>query len=100
MIRRTSASLCAAAALQCSLLNIRSLDEFYRPQSKPDDIRAEHYSNFPNPGPFLSDDEAKQLHQLVAHLTYRRLREFDTTWNTFHLLSRAEHMIGSSRSSY
>jgi len=29
-----------AAALQCSLLNIRSLDEFYRPQSKSDDIRA------------------------------------------------------------
>ena len=37
----------------------------------------------------MSDDEAKQLHQLVAHLTYRRFREFDTTWNTFHLLSRA-----------
>src|SRR5947208_11383327 len=29
-----------AAALQCSLLNVRSLDEFYRPQSKSDDIRA------------------------------------------------------------
>src|SRR5947208_11507067 len=29
-----------AAALQCSLLNIRSLDEFFRPQSKSDDIRA------------------------------------------------------------
>ncbi len=78
-----------AAALQCSLLNIRSLDEFYRPQSKPDDIRAEHYPNFTNPGPFLSDDEAKQLHQLIAHLTYRRFREFDMTWNTFHLLRRA-----------
>src|SRR5437762_12268375 len=26
-----------AAALQCSLLNVRSLDEFYRPQFKPDD---------------------------------------------------------------
>ena len=78
-----------AAALQCSLLNIRSLDEFYRPQSMPDDIRAEHYPNFANPGPFLSDGEAKQLHQLVAHLTYRRFHEFDTTWNTFHLLSRA-----------
>jgi hypothetical protein len=78
-----------AASLQCSLLNIRSMDEFYRPQSKPDDIRAEHYSNFTNPGPFLSDDEAKQLHQLIAHLTYRRFREFDTTWKTFHLLRRA-----------
>jgi len=78
-----------AAALQCSLLNVRSLDEFYRPQFKPDDIRAEHYPNFKNPGPFLSDGEVKQLHQLIAHLTYRRFREFDTTWNTFHLLRRA-----------
>src|SRR5262249_50819243 len=56
---------------------------------KPDDIRAEHYPNFKNPGPFLSDGEVKQLHQLIAHLTYRRFREFDTTWNTFHLLRRA-----------
>ena len=32
----------------------------------------------------VSDDEAKQLHQLIAHLTYRRFREFDTTWKTFH----------------
>src|SRR5207249_2610884 len=64
-----------AAALQCSLLNVRSLDEFYRPQFKPDDIRAEHYPNFKNPGPFLSDAEVKQLHQLIAHLTYRRFRE-------------------------
>jgi hypothetical protein len=78
-----------AAALQCSLLNIRSLDEFFRPQSKPDDIRAAHYPNFNNPGPFLSDDETQQLHQLIAHLTYRRFREFDTTWNTFLLLRRA-----------
>jgi hypothetical protein len=78
-----------AATLQCSLLNIRSLDEFFRPQSKPDDIRAAHYPNFNNPGPFLCDDEAKQLHQLIAHLTYRRFRQFDTTWNTFLLLRRA-----------
>ena len=77
-----------AAALQCSLLNVRSLDEFYRPQSKADDIRAEHYPNFNNPGPFLSDDEAKQLHQLIAHPTYRRFREFDTTWNTFHFAAQ------------
>jgi hypothetical protein len=79
----------SAAALQCSLLNIRGLDEFYRPQSKAHDIRAEHYSNFTNPGPFLSDDEVKQLHQLIAHLTYRRFHEFDTTWNTSLLLRRA-----------
>src|SRR6266478_5132311 len=26
---------------------------------------------------------------IIAHLTYRRFREFDTTWNTFHLLRRA-----------
>ena len=26
---------------------------------------------------------------LIAHLTYRRFREFDTTWNTFRLLRRA-----------
>ena len=77
-----------AAALQCSLLNIRSLDEFFGPQSKSDDIRAEHYPNFRNPGRFLSDHEAKQIHQLIAHLTYRRFREFDTTWNTFRLLRR------------
>jgi hypothetical protein len=78
-----------AAALQCSLLNIRSLDEFFRPQSRPDDIRAAHYPNFSNPGPFLSDHETKQLHKLIAHLTYRRFHEFETTWNTFHLLRRA-----------
>ena len=78
-----------AAALQCSLLNIRTLDEFYRPQSRPDDIRAEHYPHFNNPGPFLSDDEAKQVHQLIAHLTYRRFREFDTNWNIFYLMRRA-----------
>jgi hypothetical protein len=58
-------------------------------RSRSQTISAPSTPNFPNPGPFLSDDEAKQLHQLVAHLTYRRFREFDTTWNTFHLLSRA-----------
>src|SRR5437899_13070439 len=77
-----------AAALQCSLLNVRSLDEFYRPQFKPDDIRAEHYPNFKNPGRFLSEAEAKQLHQLIPHLTYRPFPEFIRTWKTFHFLRK------------
>src|SRR2546428_8886757 len=51
-----------AAALQCSLLNIRSLNELFRPQSKPDDIRSAHYPNSTNPGPYLADAEANQPH--------------------------------------
>jgi hypothetical protein len=83
-----------AAALQCSLLNIRTLDEFFRPQMRRADIRAAHYAAFKNPGPFLSDEEVKQLHQMIAHLTYRRFREFDTKWNTFDLLKRAyNHLL-------
>ena len=78
-----------AAALQCTLLNIRTLDEFFRKHKWQGDIRAEHYPRFTNPGPFLSSDESAQLHQLIAHLTYRRFHEFDTTWNTYHLLTRA-----------
>jgi len=77
------------AVLECALLNIRIVDEFFRKQSRPTDIRAAQYPGFNNPGPFLSSDEREKLDQLIAHLTYRRLREFDYTWKTFPLLRRA-----------
>ena len=77
------------AALQCTLLNIRAIDEFFRPQKMSNDICAAHYPKFVNPGTFLSDQEAKQIHQLIAHLTYRRFHEFNTTFPTFVLLSKA-----------
>jgi len=78
-----------AAVLECALLNIRIVDEFFRQQSWPSDIRAGQYPGFNKPGPFLSREEKKKLDQLVAHLTYRRLHEFDYTWKTFGLLRRA-----------
>lgn len=78
-----------AAVLQCTLLNIRIVDEFFRKQSWPTDIRAAQYPGFNNPGPFLSRDEKEKLDQLIAHLTYRHLHEFDYTWKTFPLLRRA-----------
>ena len=31
----------------------------------------------------------KQFNQLIAHLTYTRMYEFDTTWNVFLLLDKA-----------
>jgi hypothetical protein len=78
-----------AAVLECALLNIRIVDEFFRQQSWPSDIRAAQYPGFNNPGPFLSREEKRKLDQLVAHLTYRRLHEFDYTWKTFGLVRRA-----------
>ena len=77
------------AALQCSLLNVRTLDEFFHAQTREGDIRAAHYPKFANPGPFLSPGETKQLHQLIAHLTYRRFHEFNATFKMFPLLRKA-----------
>jgi len=77
------------AALQCTLLNIRALDEFFRNPKWPGDIRAKHYPRFTNPGPFLSLSESEQLHKLIVHLTYNRIYEFTTTWKTHTLLTRA-----------
>jgi hypothetical protein len=76
------------ASLQSTLLNIRSLDEFFRKQTWPSDIRAAQYLGFNNPGPFLMPAEKKRLDQLVVHLTFRRVDEFDHSWKVFEFVNR------------
>jgi hypothetical protein len=57
-------------------LFLRKLNEFFEhlPKKgekplKEDDLRAEHYSGFKNPGPFLSDQDEDELHKRVGHIT-------------------------------
>ena len=77
------------AALECTLLNVRAVDEFFRQQSWSTDIRAAQYPGFDSPGPFLSSVEKRKLDQLVVHLTYNRIHEFDYTWKTVELVQKA-----------
>jgi hypothetical protein len=44
------------AAVESTLMSVRDLDSFFRPRRQPDDIVAEDYTGFANPGPFLSRD--------------------------------------------
>ncbi len=83
------------AALECTLLNIRAVDEFFRQQTWSSDIRAAQYPGFDSPGPFLSPGEKRKLDQLVAHLTYNRIHEFDFTWKTAELLQKAYRAFAS-----
>jgi hypothetical protein len=70
------------ASLESQLLFLRKLNEFFEhlPKKgegplKEDDLRAEHYSGFENPGPFLSDQDEDELHKRVGHITLRSVTE-------------------------
>lgn len=62
------------AYLECFLLHLRVLDEFFRSDKKgnDDDVLASHYSaqKF---GALLTDEERENVNKRLAHLTLRRL---------------------------
>jgi hypothetical protein len=79
------------AAIESQLLFLRKLNEFFmhlpeneqdekRKRLKPDDLRAEHYTGFTSPGPFLSDTDEAELHKRVGHITLIEVRHGKKDW--------------------
>lgn len=59
------------AALDSALLNLRCFNEFFKPNGKPDDVRAYHFPGL-SMQPFLSVDDEQAIHKHIAHLTINR----------------------------
>ncbi len=61
------------ASLESSLVNLRALNEFFRArQSIQDDMRATQWPGYTTPGPFMSEDDEKEINKRLAHLTWHR----------------------------
>ena len=56
------------AAMDSSLLNLRCFNEFFRPNSKLDDVRAHHFSGL-SMRTFLTSEEERAISKYLAHLT-------------------------------
>jgi hypothetical protein len=56
------------AAMDSSLVNLRCFNEFFRPNSKLDDVRAHHFSGL-SMRPFLTSEEERAINKYLAHLT-------------------------------
>lgn len=75
------------ASLECRLLFLRKVNEFFKPfpipkKEKPlkdDDLRAVHYG-FETKGPFLSKDEENEINKRVGHITLAEVRHGKKDW--------------------
>ena len=56
------------AAMDSSLLNLRCFNEFFRPNSKRDDVRAHHFLGL-SMRTFLTSEEERAINKYLAHLT-------------------------------
>jgi hypothetical protein len=80
------------ASLESQLLFLRKVNEFFmrlpenepdkqkRKRLKEDDLRAEHYTGFTSPGPFLSETDEAELHKRVGHITLIEVRYGKKDW--------------------
>jgi hypothetical protein len=82
------------ATIECSLISIRTLDEFFFGGGRPSDIRAHHYPRYCSPGPFLSQQERELINRRVAHLTIDRSENPQTRWQITELVRRAYERAG------
>ena len=89
------------AAIEISLLSVRALNEFFRQRTRStrdDDVLAGDYPGFQTPGPFLTDDEARELNKRVFHITCQDRSLSVVSWNIADLTMRAgTHVVAFLR---
>ncbi len=79
------------ATLDSSLLSIRILNDFFRADGRPTDVKAHHYGGFCPPGEFLSASECTDINKHVAHLTTERADMVPKSWPLEDLVVRAHN---------
>ena len=79
------------ATIESSLLSIRILNDFFRADGFPTDIKAHHYGGFCSPGEFLSATERTDINKHLAHLTTERADTFPKPWALYDLVIRAHN---------
>jgi hypothetical protein len=80
------------AAIEVSLLSVRTLNEFFRPrtsQTRPDDIVAEDYPGYRTPGAFLTDKESRELNKRLFPITCQSQNLTEVSWNIAEMTVRA-----------
>lgn len=75
------------AALDSTLINLRALNEFFKPGGLPDDIRAHHFS-IPKSTPFLQPPEEAEINKHLAHITTLRATTIPKPWYIDDMVSR------------
>jgi len=79
------------ATIESSLLSIRILNDFFRADGFPTDIKAHHYNGFSSPGEFLTSAERTDINKHLAHLTTERADAFPKPWPLYDLVVRAHN---------
>jgi hypothetical protein len=87
------AAMAHNAAMDSTLLNLRSLNEFFRTDGRPDDIRAHHFSCL-SMSPFLTPADEEEINKHLAHLTFGRAEIDAKPWELDRLVvSGLQHGI-------
>ena len=75
------------AALDSALINLRALNEFFKPGGLSDDIRAHHFS-ISILTPFLQPPEETEINKFLAHITTRRAITTQKPWDIDDMVTR------------
>lgn len=86
-------SVVAQGSLESALVNLRALNDFFRPSLSNDDIRAIEYPGYRTPGPFLSDADVAAINKQLAHITWTRNEVFDGYYMRRNLEAAVERML-------
>jgi len=68
------------AVLDSALLNLRCLNEFFKPNGRQDDIRAYHFPGLSMQPFLISPDDEQAIHKHLAHLTATRSNTTAKPW--------------------
>jgi hypothetical protein len=76
----TQKTIFSNACMESSLVSLRILNEFFKPERTKDRITASQYPHYSTPGPFLSEADVQHINDHLGHLTWRRIHDNTDQW--------------------
>ncbi len=81
------------AAIESSLVSLRALNEFFKPNGRQDDLRASQFPMYETQGAFLSTNDELEINKRLAHLTWHRESGHSGFAIKAHMMNAIERML-------